>query len=438
MSNSWAFSQLNQLTPSPGVSPQNGPDAIAQRDDLSCRFCCPPSWNHPEPVVGQAGRPSCAKVASQRAPGFAVFLWAGQRDPAATAQGTPPARACGPVRLWAAAASRSGAAIGFVNPMPPAQRMSFPCDGTVLQAQLEAWTSVAFDFDSAADDSSPTNSSSLFTDASKGLDEDHAARDRYRLNLASAPGSYAFDSGLVEPPSDRDLDALLSTGLGPSVAALDPYASLVDPTLHLPTGGNAIASTSSASAIVDAFAMLPNSLVASPSASKAAEPVVTSVTTSSTSKPKKAAAPRGPKKAAATTAMVETPVAQDVEIGVSTPQLELIDGDDEANRVAVEEDKRRRNTAASARFRIKKKQREQALESTAKELRDRVAALEAEVAGLRTENGWLRGLITDKPKNPLEDADLKLLLSGSRKRGREDEQEGHAEGADKSVVANEA
>ena len=51
----------------------------------------------------------------------------------------------------------------------------------------------------------------------------------------------------------------------------------------------------------------------------------------------------------------------------------------------------------TARFRIKKKQREAALEQSAKELRDRVAALEGEVEALRTENGWLRGLITEKP-----------------------------------------
>ncbi|KDN41527.1 hypothetical protein K437DRAFT_226706, partial [Tilletiaria anomala UBC 951] len=64
--------------------------------------------------------------------------------------------------------------------------------------------------------------------------------------------------------------------------------------------------------------------------------------------------------------------------------------------LAIEEDKRRRNTAASARFRFKKKQREAALETTAKELRDRVQELEDENAKLKTELGWLRGLITNQ------------------------------------------
>ncbi|KAF9482210.1 hypothetical protein BDN70DRAFT_930186 [Pholiota conissans] len=57
------------------------------------------------------------------------------------------------------------------------------------------------------------------------------------------------------------------------------------------------------------------------------------------------------------------------------------------------EDKRRRNTAASARFRLKKKEREAALEGKAKELESKVAELERECEGLRRENGWLKGLV---------------------------------------------
>ncbi|KAI6028409.1 hypothetical protein F5J12DRAFT_780082 [Pisolithus orientalis] len=60
---------------------------------------------------------------------------------------------------------------------------------------------------------------------------------------------------------------------------------------------------------------------------------------------------------------------------------------------AAAEDKRRRNTAASARFRLKKKEREAALERRAKELEDRVLELERECEGLRRENGWLKGLV---------------------------------------------
>jgi hypothetical protein len=69
---------------------------------------------------------------------------------------------------------------------------------------------------------------------------------------------------------------------------------------------------------------------------------------------------------------------------------------DNSARAAAEEDKRRRNTAASARFRVKKKQREQALEHTVKEASDKNAVLEARVSQLELENKWLKNLITEK------------------------------------------
>ncbi|KAL8637498.1 MAG: hypothetical protein Q9226_009115 [Calogaya cf. arnoldii] len=69
---------------------------------------------------------------------------------------------------------------------------------------------------------------------------------------------------------------------------------------------------------------------------------------------------------------------------------------DEAARIAAEEDKRRRNTAASARFRVKKKQREAALEQKAKELNDKTSTLEQRIGQLQTENEWLKSLITEK------------------------------------------
>ena len=47
---------------------------------------------------------------------------------------------------------------------------------------------------------------------------------------------------------------------------------------------------------------------------------------------------------------------------------------------------------------VKKKQREQALEQSAKQLTDRVSELEKEVQSLKAENGWLRGLIVEKAK----------------------------------------
>lgn len=73
-----------------------------------------------------------------------------------------------------------------------------------------------------------------------------------------------------------------------------------------------------------------------------------------------------------------------------------VDDLDDISRLAAEEDKRRRNTAASARFRIKKKQREQALERTARELTDRVTELQSKVSQLEMENKWLKNLIVGR------------------------------------------
>lgn len=59
----------------------------------------------------------------------------------------------------------------------------------------------------------------------------------------------------------------------------------------------------------------------------------------------------------------------------------------------IEEDKRRRNTEASARFRAKKKEREQALEGRAKQLEAQVAQLIAEKASLENENKLLKAIV---------------------------------------------
>ena len=90
----------------------------------------------------------------------------------------------------------------------------------------------------------------------------------------------------------------------------------------------------------------------------------------------------------------------------NTSQLAI----DEAARNAAEEDKRRRNTAASARFRVKKKQREHALEKTAKEMTDRVSVLETRIQQLETENTWLKGLITEKNGGSKSSADISAML----------------------------
>ncbi|KAG5352590.1 hypothetical protein C0989_001624 [Termitomyces sp. Mn162] len=87
--------------------------------------------------------------------------------------------------------------------------------------------------------------------------------------------------------------------------------------------------------------------------------------------------------------------------------------------ISAAEDKRRRNTAASARFRLKKKEREAALEAKAKELEQRVNELERECEGLRRENGWLKGLVVGV--TGAAQAPAAPLSGGVAKRGREED-----------------
>ncbi|WVW78321.1 hypothetical protein I302_100275 [Kwoniella bestiolae CBS 10118] len=68
-----------------------------------------------------------------------------------------------------------------------------------------------------------------------------------------------------------------------------------------------------------------------------------------------------------------------------------------AGQVEIEEDKRRRNTEASARFRAKKKEREQALERRAKDLEAQLAALQAENTSLENENRLLKAIVLNGP-----------------------------------------
>lgn len=62
----------------------------------------------------------------------------------------------------------------------------------------------------------------------------------------------------------------------------------------------------------------------------------------------------------------------------------------------MDEEKRRRNLAASARFRQKKKIREQQLEQQTKELCDRAGELEDRISELEKENNFLKALLTEK------------------------------------------
>ncbi|CEL60760.1 hypothetical protein RSOLAG1IB_03999 [Rhizoctonia solani AG-1 IB] len=105
---------------------------------------------------------------------------------------------------------------------------------------------------------------------------------------------------------------------------------------------------------------------------------------------------------------------------------------DTSTPLTASEDKRRRNTAASARFRLKKKEREAALDAKAHALEERVAGLERECEGLRRENGWLRGLVVgvtggvvpsmgDVPIAPPSSATTTVSTTGAEKRKRDEQ-----------------
>lgn len=76
--------------------------------------------------------------------------------------------------------------------------------------------------------------------------------------------------------------------------------------------------------------------------------------------------------------------------------------------VEADEDKRKRNQAASARFRQKKKQREQQLMDTSREMQERTRKLEAENSGLKKENMFLKKLLVEKVDH-MSDEDREML-----------------------------
>ncbi|KAG8956030.1 hypothetical protein FRC04_006479 [Tulasnella sp. 424] len=68
----------------------------------------------------------------------------------------------------------------------------------------------------------------------------------------------------------------------------------------------------------------------------------------------------------------------------------------------ITDDKRRRNTEASARFRAKKKERVNALSSKISNLENKANDLEREATDLKTENAWLKELVIMKGRRRLE------------------------------------
>ncbi|SAM03329.1 hypothetical protein [Absidia glauca] len=104
------------------------------------------------------------------------------------------------------------------------------------------------------------------------------------------------------------------------------------------------------------------------------------------------------------TANVVSPTSNDMYSPSTTPSTPTFNmaptfeeevGDKKETKTNDEE-KRKRNTAASARFRMKKKQREQALQQTVQEMTTKTEQLEKRCKELELEAKWLRALLIEK------------------------------------------
>jgi hypothetical protein len=239
-----------------------------------------------------------------------------------------------------------------------------------LSAELGLWTNLAFESDEPL--------ANLNSDKKSGGDEatrsSHSAEDDEEEDpndgQPAQPDNH--DNVVVaDPVSPRSTQPQPHTAPHP-VNTFDIGSILagfgIDPFMVPP-----VQSTYTAPSLAQLLSLYPHAAYPPP-------PVSASAEQSAQQPPAKRARVRGPSVTASTNDTAPpTPAATPVA-AVNSP-------------VSVAEDKRRRNTAASARFRLKKKEREAALETKSKELEIRVSELERECEGLRRENGWLKGLV---------------------------------------------
>ena len=300
--------------------------------------------------------------------------------------------------------------LNVVHPIPPpnpylsdADLLSVPFPD--LSAQLDLWTNLNFQSDEPLHSSRPGEAhSKKDTDTKKRgpLDDTEDDHERYndpdddvqRSGIAEAhshenvvmgtvlPSSAASSSsGSHAPLPPFDINSLLATfGIDPFMAPPAPMPA------QAPSPANTIAQLLS----MHASSFRPGPSQPIPSSAQSVPAQSPPQQQSQASSPASPAAPPTTNKRARTTrnnsVSVPAPAAE-------SPLPESPEDKASATPLGAAEDKRRRNTAASARFRLKKKEREAALERKAKELEVRVSELEKECEALRRENGWLKGLV---------------------------------------------
>lgn len=307
-----------------------------------------------------------------------------------------------------------------------------------ISAQLDLWTNLSFDTDEssfsrndedkfhtkAVEEEEDEAKSPITASGEKAVHDGHVnvvTATNLDTNIPSNPSQSSAQSSAVPHLTSFDLNALLS-GFG-----IDPYGGLSQHS----NPGNIAPSLAQLLALHSHNQQPPVTLPGQfPHYSVPPAPYgrLPDIVPTPQAPPAQAPAP-----ATAPTTAEEPPNKRSRARKSSVSSPEALSPDAQSMTLAAAEDKRRRNTAASARFRLKKKEREAALEGKAKELEARVSELERECEGLRRENGWLKGLVVGvtgaaqapvvaSPPPSLSSAQLASLTNATvaLKRGRED------------------
>jgi hypothetical protein len=267
--------------------------------------------------------------------------------------------------------------LNLVAPTQPSD--SFPADShdsrdllnlsyfPELSAQLDIWTNLAFESDEPLDhlnDKKAGGDEANHSTHSVEDDEEDDAEDGQPAQADDHDNVVMADPVPPRPTQPRTAPRPLTAfDIGSLLAGFG-----VDPVVASP-----VQSTANTPSLAQILSLYPNAAYPPPPASASGE---------HSSQPTAAKRARVRRRSASTAASDQVADSRAPSQGPAnnTP-------------LTPAEDKRRRNTAASARFRLKKKEREAALEKTCKELEIRVSELERECEGLRRENGWLKGLV---------------------------------------------
>ncbi|KAH9858892.1 hypothetical protein C2E23DRAFT_696114, partial [Lenzites betulinus] len=262
-----------------------------------------------------------------------------------------------------------------------------------LNAQLDLWTNLNFQSDeplvsarsggdSAQKDSRDRKRSALDDGSEDDPERYNDEEDLQRSGIAETQAHENVVMGTVLPPTGAshpaqsmsdsplpfDLNSILA-GFG-----IDPFMVPPPPAPQAALPGNP------ATTIAHLLSMHASTFRAGPPSGQSPSPVSPAQGSQASSPTVTTKRPRTARNSISSPSDDITQAASPSEFGDEKPQN-------------AQEDKRRRNTAASARFRLKKKEREAALERKAKELEVRVSELEKECEALRRENGWLKGLV---------------------------------------------